>query len=109
MLFKQNKNRETYGMLEILIKMLYVVVGIAPFLLTLINTGAYIFAYRHAKQYLIVFYLFTFLMLFFAFLCINKLPERESKDQKIYIDSVVCNDNFFKSSSNVNYEITTGF
>lgn len=67
MLFKQNKNRETYGMLEILIKMLYVVVGIAPFLLTLINTGAYIFAYRHAKQYLIVFYLFTFLMLFLLF------------------------------------------
>ena len=66
MLFKQNKNRETYGMLEILIKMLYVVVGIAPFLLTLINTGAYIFAYRHAKQYLIVFYQFDTIHAFFV-------------------------------------------
>ena len=85
MFYKQNNNDEIYLVFKILIKMLYGVTAIAPFLLTLINTGAYLFTYSYAKQFLVILFLSAFLLLFLSFLCIKKMPEEEGKNQEIYV------------------------
>lgn len=69
----------------ILVNLLFIVASIAPFFFTVINAGSYIFTNGYAKQFLLIFYLFTFFMVYCTYLYMKNLPDEFDKKSNIKI------------------------
>lgn len=84
-----NDEIKQYIWVRFLIKLFFICVAVAPFTLAVINTGAYVFGYSYAKKFLLVFLIFSFLLIYFFYLFFKNSAENINKKTNTRIIFVI--------------------